>query len=336
MQARIERSAVLAALTPRMVLDHYAVAGAQRGGEWRTKLCPACGPRSRVDSVAINLESGRWVDHAHGCHGDLLDLVAALAGLDARKDFQATLERAASIAGVGPDADPAAVARAAHQRAERELAAERERRQAREFAQQRAARLWRTASARNPRGEQYLRGRGLEPRELVARGAVRFDYGDPIVALHSSRGDVINVVRRKVDPADGPKVIGLKNAPTAGTLVGRIDRHLPGQGVIITEGVADTLAAVLAWPGELVLGAHGASNLPVIAQAIARTIGRRAPIRIVAHRDPARDQGRPGVGQEAAAAAGELLTAAGCTAWYVHDVSPHKDLAEAWSKGWRP
>ena len=332
---RLERDAVLAALTAADVLARFGVAGTTRGHEFRTRLCPSCGQRAR-DSVVINLSTGRWHDKAHGCSGDVLALVAGLAALDVKRDFQRVLELAADIAGVGPETDPQQVAAARERRRRDEQRMEQQRQQERTFAMRRAADLWRTAAARNHHAEQYLRGRGLDPVQLIARGAVRFDYGDPIVALHSSRGEVINVVRRKVNPADGPKVIGMKGAPTAGTLVGRIDRHVPGQGIIITEGVADTLAAALAWPGGLVLGAHGASNLPIVAKAVARTIGQRGPTRIVAHRDPGRDQGRPGVGQEAAAEARAALTAAGISAWYVHDVAPHKDLAEAWQAGWRP
>lgn len=335
-QPRLERDAVLAALTARDVLARFDIAGTTRGSEFRTKLCPACGPRSR-DSVVINLDSGRWVDKAHGCHGDLLELVAQLGGLSCKTDFQRVLELAADIAGVGPDVDPAVVARAREQRAQQEAAAVAQRKLERLDAIRYAGNLWRRASVRHPNGERYLAGRGLDPVELIARGAVRFEYGDPIVALYSSRGQVLNVVRRRTDPGDGPKVLGLPSCPTLGTLVGHLSQIRPGAVIVITEGVADTLAATLAWPGAIVLGAHGASNLEAIGQYAAKVsaIAGSCSLVIVPHLDPPSKAAPLGVGLEAA-------TKASCWALQAQvpttmiDLTPHKDLAEAWSKGWRP
>lgn len=333
---RLERDAVLAALTARDVLARFGVAGTTRGAEFRTRLCPSCGPRSR-DAVVINLDSGRWVDQAHGCHGDLLALVAQLGGLDCKRDFQRVLELAADVAGVGPDVDPAVVAAARARQAEQEAAAAAARKFERVDAIRYAGNLWRRAGARHPHGERYLAGRGLDPQELIARGAVRFDYGDPIVALYSSRGQVINVVRRKVDPGAGPKVLGLASCPTLGTLVGHLDQVRAGATVVLTEGVADSLAAVLVWPGAVVLGAHGASNMEAIGQYAAKlaALAGGCALVIVPHLDPPSKAAPLGVGLEAA-------TKASCWALQAQvpttmiDLAPHKDLAEAWSKGWRP
>jgi hypothetical protein len=96
---RIDPDDVRGSLRVADVIERYDVPGRRSGGEFRTKVCPACGPRAR-ESVAINLTTGRWHDHAHGCSGDVFALLAALAGIDVRQDFRRVLELAADIAGV--------------------------------------------------------------------------------------------------------------------------------------------------------------------------------------------------------------------------------------------
>lgn len=57
------------------------------------------------DSLEIALtgdKAGLWNDHATGEGGDIFDLIAAQAGLDARQDFAAVLDRAADLAGHVP------------------------------------------------------------------------------------------------------------------------------------------------------------------------------------------------------------------------------------------
>lgn len=337
-QPRLEREAVLAALRAGDVIARFQIKGRTKGDEYRCNLCPKCGPRSREDAVAINLLSGKWSDHAHGCGGDILDLVAGLSGLDTKRDFQRVLELAADIAGVGPGADPADVRRSLEQR--RQLEAQQRERELRDrqLAVQRAASIWRGLPVRSPAvGEPYLARRGLDPARLIARGAVRFLHESPAVALYSSRGQVLNVVCRKVAPEpDAPKTPGLKGAPSLGTLVGRLDTLIDGQDVVLTEGVADTLAGVLAWPGALVVGAHSWVHLGAIGSAIARIAPRHhGVVRLVPHRDPPADGAPAGVGRKGADEAAVQLRPAGIEPVFV-DVAPHKDLAEAWSAGWRP
>jgi hypothetical protein len=98
--ARIEKDAVLAALTPERVLEHFSIDYRRAGAELRFQICPECGPRSRADTVSVNRATGRWRDLAHDCAGDLLAMVALFAGVDIRRDFARVLVVAADIAGV--------------------------------------------------------------------------------------------------------------------------------------------------------------------------------------------------------------------------------------------
>lgn len=116
-------------------------------------------------------------------------------------------------------------------------------------------------------GEAYLAGRGLDPGELIACDAVRFDRDDPAVRLHAYDGAIVNIARRRRDPAAIHKTPVLPDCTTDGSLVGKVaDLDVTGGGpdiAILTEGIADTLAGVLVFPGCVVLGASGADRLPV-------------------------------------------------------------------------
>ena len=335
MTPRLEREAVLAALTVPAVLARFGLEPSgrpSRRGEVRLRSCPTCGERGRVDAVGINLESGKWSCYAGNCKGDLLAAVAGWAGLNIATDFVRVLDLAADIAGVLPGADPAEVKRAAEERRRQDQ--DRVERSVRErrIAILRAGRIWRECQARSSVGEDYLRSRGLDPVQLAARGAVRFLHDSPAVALYSSAGAVINVVRRVVAPGDGPKCPGLTGCPGRGTLVGRLSTVLPGRRIVITEGVCDSLAAVLAWPGALVLGAHSWIHLEAIGQAVAKLVFN-PEVFIVPHRDPPTKDAPLGVGYKGAhAAALHLTDKANVKLIYLEA----KDLADAWKAGWRP
>lgn len=337
-EGRLDRDVVVASLRPTDVIARYQVSGRIVGDELRTRLCPACGPRSR-DAVAINLVTGRWADHAHGCAGDLLGLVAALAGLDARRDFQRVLELAADISGVGPDADPAAAQRAIERRREEEARADADRQRQRSAAGKKATAHWEALRPHHLDGIKYLEHeRGLDAFALSRRGLVRFDRlaGDPHVALWSSAATVLNCVRRRRVPGDGPKVIGLEACPTAGTLVGHLQQIEPGGTTVIVEGVIDALTAAQSWPDATVLGAHGVSRYAMIgivaAPRVARSGGR---LLLVVHDDPPRADGSPSVAQVALAESIAAAREANCP-YEVVDLGGSKDLNDAWRTGWRP
>ena len=346
-QPRLERDAVLAELRVQDVLDRYQITGRVRGEELRTGICPKCGPRSRKDTVAINLVTGKWCDHAHGCTGDVLDLVAGLNNLDAHRDFVQVLELAADIAGVGPGADPQAVARALERRQQEQRALE-ERKAARQAAAIRmAAKAWGELGRHHQVGARYLElQRGLDVAQLIERNLVRFGQaGDPFVALWSSGGGVRNIVRRCL--TGDTKVLGYAGAPTSGTLVGRLCDLTRGRLVVLTEGVVDTLTACLAWPDALVLGAHGAAEMPKIARAVApRVASCGGELLICGHNDPDQKHGAAGVGQQRADEAMQLAIEAGLVGTNaggepitrVKHVAfgAHKDLNDAYVAGWRP
>jgi hypothetical protein len=295
---------------------------------------------------------------------------------DCHDDPDAMLARA--------DAAAAARLRAAereHDRQEREA----KQRADRDAAMRRAAAVWRGLARRHATGETYLREqRGLDVELLVDLRVVRFDQaGDPHVALHSSAGDVVNVVPRRIDVgwicavdgcatltrgrrrcwkcnADlggckpGPKTPGLKDAPTAGTLVGHLQQLKARTTVIVTEGVVDTLTARCAWPGPsfVVLGAHGVGNFALVARYAARFVAQReGKLLLVGHNDVARPNPQTGVLEPGAgvvaldqamhAALEEGLvgsTAAGKPKCRVAALAygPHKDLNDAYRAGWRP
>lgn len=341
--ARYEVADVRAALA---VVEVFRAAGAElvgRGREVRTRVCPACGPRSRPDAVAVNAGAGLWRCHVCGEGGDALAALAAFRGLDVRQDFARVIELAAELAGVAPDTDPAAAA-ARRDAAARQRAADLERTAAREQARLARAHeiaegVWSSLDRRNDRGEAYLAGRGLAPAPLVARDRVRFYRdGAPAVALHSSRGEIRNVVRRAIETAPHvPKVRGLAGCPTAGTLVGVAHAVAAGVDVVLCEGLADSLAAALAWPAALVLGAHGADNYAGIARVAAPLVAAApgARLRLCVDADAA--------GMRAGRAAVEVAIAAGRAAGRdlvrmieVVDLADHHDLADAYAAGWRP
>src|SRR6185369_1897851 len=101
--------------------------------------------------------------------------------LDRKRDTRLLVERAAPIVGISESTDRAELD-AIRERNARESA-----RRAREAADRRAratARVpghWASLPRRSELGEQYLRGRRLDPAELVACDAVRFLDDDPAV-----------------------------------------------------------------------------------------------------------------------------------------------------------
>jgi hypothetical protein len=334
--ARLDAAQVRDALSPApVVLDRFGAEYRDRP-QIRLQTCPACNQHHERPAVVIDRETVEWCHHGHACRGDALSLVAAFAGLDIRRDFERVLELAADIAGLRATSDTAELlARATERRAARE-AYEREHAAKRAVAQARAAERWQSLERRNIAGERYLDGRGLAPAELRRSGdVVRFwPDGSPVVKLHHlETGDVINVVRRQL--RGEPKVLTLPDCGTDGALVGRVgDLDTTGQGVdvaVLVEGVADTLAAVLAFPGCVVLGANGAGRMVDVARAIAPClVGARGWLLIGVHSDES--------GIAAAAEAIRAATAAGLALERSVDtieIGAHKDLADAWRAGWR-
>lgn len=326
------------------IADVFATSGAEltgRGRQRRARVCPACGPRSR-DAVVVDTDRELWCCHVCGDGGDALAAVAGLAGLDVRRDWPRVMALAADLVGVRLDEAPdprRAVERARDREHRRQLhRAELARRQAEDDAARagaidRARALWPTLARDDERGRRYLDGRGLTADALIAAGAVRFwPDGSPAVALHDEAGAIISVVRRLLEPGEGPKVLGPRRCPTAGTLVGRVPDIAAGAVVVVCEGVADALAASLVWPTAVVLGAHGANCYPLVAGHAARRLvavcGGRLAL-AVDDDDTGRIAGERAIG--AIADAGFDLAAV-----EVIELGDAHDLADAYRDGWRP
>ncbi|MBA3391132.1 MAG: hypothetical protein H0T89_00730 [Deltaproteobacteria bacterium] len=328
---------------PVMFLDHLGVKYQRRGDELRTKICPTCGPRNR-DAVCIAADHGAWVDQAHGCKGDIFALVAGYAGLDIKRDYPAVLKLAAQIAGVsddGPDPDRARRIDEQRRRAEE---CERQARAERAAVVATMPARWASLDRGNPAGESYLLARGIDPAALRGRGdVVRFaPNGDPAVALRDlETGAIVGIQYRRL--TGDTKLIAERGSQLAGSaLFGRLDDIDP-EGVdvaIIVEGLADTLAACLAFPTVAVFGAPGASQIARIASAVApRIAAARGWLLLVVDNDAAGTDNASDAIVEAVRAGLSLADAEagldGASTIRLVDIGSHHDLADAYAAGWR-
>lgn len=103
--------------------------------------------------------------------------------------------------------------------------------------------------------------------------------------------------------------------------------------VIVTEGIADTVTALVAWPQAVVLGANGTGPLPALIDEIAKRVARaRTRMFLVPHADERRQ------GEIAVVAGIERAISAGLRLGYdvnIIDLGHDKDLNDAWCTGWR-
>ena len=329
MRTRIDRDAVVAALTAEAVMARFGIKFRVSGSELRTNHCPACGPRSGP-SVYVRMPAGPWFDHTHGCKGDLLDMCAGYAGVDVRRDFLCVLDLAADIAGLAANTPTTTAAR--HRHADQHDAGQVREAAARNEAIRRLPAEWEGLRRRSTDGEAYLRHRGLDVGLLLDRDVVRFDHRDDVVVRLADLedGSLVNLVTRRRDRE--PKVMVHRGCPIRGTLGGKLSDISEGVDVVVVpEGVMDTLAAICEWPTCLVLGAHSAGQLGYLGAACApRVAAVRGWMLGVPHRDAgAGEAGMVDVCM-AAITAGLVLD----RSLLLVDVSPEKDLAEARQKGW--
>jgi hypothetical protein len=338
--ARLDRAEVLAFARARVpgILSGLELKGKASAGQWRTSWCPLLGAvHSRPDAVAIAMSDGRWQCFPCGKGGDVVALVAGCHGLDAERDFPVVLERIAELSGHVPAVDPgeaawrrAELARRAAVRVALEDASKRERdQQARVVSSE----DWARCTARHAAGEAYAESRGIAA--LVGHDVFRFGArGELAVPLFASDGAIVNVVRRNL-PGTEPKVSGKRACPTLGTFARSLADIVGGRDVVIVEGVVDAVTACLVWPEAVVLGAHGAANIPKLTPHVAKRVAlARTRLYLVPHLDAA------GLGAVHAA----VRAAIGCglalgTSLHVLSVrageTRFKDLNEAWCAGWR-
>jgi hypothetical protein len=348
------KSALISMGAGAAVLDYYRVPylGTRT---LRLAECPLCKRRQRRCATKVDRDTGRWLHHsgpggAGDCKGDAFALVAALEGLDARSRFRDVLAIAAQIAGVTPDTDPAELERICAEYRARAAARELRATEERARGEAMVPRLWDRLARRHPRGEAYLASRGLDPEALHDRGGVVRFYrdGSPAVQLRSfDTGAPVNIARRLIEPLEdgtnkltlslgrllglGDNVVG--SLSTCGSLVGSVaEVARNGTGIaVLTEGIADSIAAVLAFPGCTVVGANGWRRMAPIAAAVAPILARTDGLLLVAvHAD---EQGITGAADamQAAAEAGLDLD----SNIRPLDIGQHKDLADAYAAGQR-
>lgn len=327
---------VRTALSTSSVLGFYGWNFKKSGGEYESTACPQRSDHSRRAFV-INANSGRWQCFPCASSGDLFDFVAAVERLSTTADFGAVLTKAAEIAGVGPSelTPEQRRKRSAEYRAKREAIerAEREERARLEAAAVPiATAYWDGLLTKNTRGFEYLCERRVQ--DVILTKSVRFDgkhSGSPALALYSRTGEIRNVVARRLPELGDPKTPGLYQCPSAGTLVNAVCEISGDRDVVLTEGVMDSITARLAWPAAVVLGAHGAGNLPKIARIAAPVAAQaRARMLVVPHRDSRGfDASLDAIG--AALDAG-LSVLRGTLGIVKHG---EKDLNDAWQLGWR-
>lgn len=335
MSGRIDLVDVKAALSTRAVLEFYSWKVRRSGDELESTSCPSRSEHNRRAFV-INANTGRWQCFPCGSSGDLFDFIAEVERLS---DFPSVIARAAEIAGVGPS-QLSDEERHARREAWKQKQIEAEKREQQErLARDQAAvgiatAYWEQLLPAHDRGLSYLASRYVD--EAVEFGdCVRFDpahEGSPSVPLFNSAGELWSVVARRYPELGEPRMLGLYRCPGRGTLVNPVTQIESDRDVILVEGVFDALTARLAWHTAVVLGAHGAGNLPLVARVAAPLILRaRTRMLLVPHQD-ARGFEAARKACEIAMEAG-LSVARGSLAIIDH---PEKDLNDAWRLGWRP
>jgi hypothetical protein len=193
---------------------------------------------------------------------------------------------------------------------------------------------WDSLTAMHQRGYAYLSERGVDEIIEIWQDAIRFDAhhaGSPAIPLYARDGQIRNVVVRRVPELGEPKTPGLKDCPTAGTFINAVCQIERGRDVVLTEGVMDSLTARLVWHKAIVLGAHGAGNLPKIAKLAAPAVAATGTRMLVV---PHRDRRGYETAKQACALAVEagLSIRRGTLAIIRHGA---KDLNDAWRGGWR-
>lgn len=307
----LDKSTVLAALTPEAVLQHFGIPGQWRGRWLRSRRCA----EGDHDTEAFGISrDGRWHCFGHDKGGDLMRLVATGHGLDPRTDFQRTLEIAAEIAGVQDD-DSFGGAPAAKPTSRPELPPVPPLHERIVLAKRRAAWVWDRLVQRSetPRSvadlylaiERKLDTVGLRKLEDLRETPLRVasdelsgkedlqrfvrSFSVPGVALPVRAvddGKLVDIRIRRYEPRDGqPKIVGMLGGVTVGpadrggtrSLVGCYGHPEcldpgPSKLVVIVEGALDYLTALNIWPDAQVLGAVDAGCMGLVAGHAARQL----------------------------------------------------------------
>jgi putative DNA primase/helicase len=202
--------------------------------------------------------------------------------------------------------------------------------------------LWRKLSAEDAAGLDYLRTRGLEG--AVAQGAVRFNVGRSghgwldhksaegyrvAMPLYSVQGALTSFQLRSITPGANPAKLSLSGItyPAGGVAFGIPGRARSEQRVFVAEGMADTLALLIA--GAVAIGAPGVDQVKKLPGFLGDVQGR------VIILCPQNDAPRVAAGKKVALTSEQAfreleahLSAAGAEVVMLHTPPPHKDPAE--------
>lgn len=269
-----DKDVIRDALDVRRIFERYGLKMRRSGTWYRTHECPGCGSGQSA-AFAVH-ENGGFICHRCDLRGhDALSLVALLEGLNVEREFPSVLQTAARIAGINPSErpDPAWIEQRRRERAQRAANQRASERQRRQHARDIAAPLWESLTHRHPEGEAYLASRGLEA--FIGRSdVVRFDWAGNIrIPLHDYRGRIVSVPGRRIKPeSSADKIVFMRDCPTLGTFGRWPDIKPEHKTVCLCEGLIDYLTGLVMFPDDLVLGAHGAHNIPKIAQGLAPDI----------------------------------------------------------------
>lgn len=342
---RIDIDDLRAVLQPEHVIAACGLDARKRGRAWRLRKCPSCGARPARDGAAIYRRKSdlrwSWTHHGHDCGGDLLDLLAGAEGIDRKRELPKLIDLAAKLAGIAPQ-DPDLDRRIREHIAADRARVEQEARE-RDCAIAAMPALWDSLERRSLVGERYLEGRGLEPLVLRTQGdVVRYsDRGEIALPMrHLETGAVVGVQYRSAGEK-GFRTAEWSDADDS-AMVGRVaelDRDGADVAVLV-EGLADTIAARLAFPGCVVFGAAGAGAMESIAEAVAPRIAEIGGWFLLMSDDD--DTGvlntvdavraAMNAGLRLAPSPGDLV---GRDRVHVIDLGEHHDLADAWRAGWR-
>jgi hypothetical protein len=204
--------------------------------------------------------------------------------------------------------------------------------------------LWRALAAEDPSGLEYLRLRGLDG--AVAAGAVRFSVGKSgnswldhksaegyriAVPLFSLTGTLTTFQLRTIMPGADPRAAKQSLAgvtyPAGGVAFGLIGQAKQAQRVFVSEGMADTLALLVA--GVTVVGAPGVDQVKKLGGFLGDVAGRT--VILCPQNDAPRVAAGAKVRLTSEQAFRELeaqLVAAGADVVVVRTPAPHKDPAD--------
>jgi len=325
----------------------------------RAKRCGATD--HGTDAFGLSRD-GKWHCWACDTGGDLIKLVAIAEGLDVRADFRKALEIAAGIAGVEDDDDFGGGKPAKKERPPAPVLPSLAERVA--AAKKRGAWVWERLMPFGRMGQAYLRSRSLvdvwtmedmretpmrvTPEERAAKpdlerlAKMTASVGVAVPVRAVADGAIVDIRIRRIEPReDQPKVIGMLGGVVSEgpELVGCYGHphDIRTEHIVIVEGLADYLTALMLWPRSDVLGATHAGTLPLVARHAAVQLGARGggTVTIVAQADnmasdatwktlPEKDRGAGDRSVDEASKNVMAILGSGACSWV--ECRPYKDL----------